>query len=343
MIKATIIKSLLIIVFVSCLFADTITVIAVGDIMMGSTYPTDNLPAKQGRDLFKNVSPILKDADVTVGNLEGVFLTGGKTTKQIKKGRCYAFRMPPDFVTNLVDAGFDYINLANNHMNDFGTEGISSTITALTNVGIECGGPDGAIGQVEFDSRKIAIISFSTSPRTNLLFEIEKAQRIVAEQSKIHDIVIVSFHGGGEGVNFLHTRDTFEVFMGWPRGNVVKFARAVVDSGADFVWGHGPHVPRALEVYNDRLIAYSLGNFCTWGFNLGDERGYAPILKVVLDSTGIFKQGEIISVLQRTYQSPVIDTNNNAARLIKKLSIEDFPNTSPVIDNNGRIAFRSQP
>lgn len=342
MIKTTTVKSLLIIIFASFLFADTITVIAVGDIMMGSTYPTDNLPTKQGRDLFENVSPILKDADVTVGNLEGVFLTGGKTKKQIKKGRCYAFRMPPDFVSNLVDAGFDYMNLANNHMNDFGTEGIASTITALTNVGIEYGGPDGVIGRLEVGGRKIAIISFSTSPRTNSLFEIEEAQRIVAEQAKIHDIVIVSLHGGGEGVNFLHTRDTFEVFMGWPRGNVVKFAQAVVDSGADFVWGHGPHVPRALEIYNDRLIAYSLGNFCTWGFNLGDERGYAPILKVVLDSTGIFMQGEIISALQRTYQSPVIDTNNNAARLIKRLSIEDFPNTSPVIDDNGRIVLRLQ-
>lgn len=309
---------------------------------MGSTYPRDNLPPYDGRDLFKNVSSVLTDADLTLGNLEGVLLTGGKTTKKIKKGRCYAFRMPPHFAHHLADAGFDYMNLANNHMNDFGSEGISSTITVLTNAGITYGGPDGAIGQFEVDGRNIAIVSFSTSPRTNSLFDIEDAQRIVAEQARLNDIIIVSCHGGGEGVNYLHTRDTCEVFMDWPRGNIVKFARAVVDSGADFVWGHGPHVPRALEIYNGRLIAYSLGNFCTWGFNLHDERGYAPIVKVVLDSTGMFKQGEIISALQRTYQPPIIDTLDQAAKLIKKLSREDFPSTSPVIDDSSNIVLRLQ-
>jgi len=305
--------------------------------MMGTTYPTDNLPSNQGRDLFKNVSSILQDADLTLGNLEGVFLIGGKTIKKIEKGRCYAFRTPPSFAKNLADAGFDFMNLANNHMNDFGPEGIESTIAALTNVGIKYGGPGGEIGQFEVDGKKIAIISFSTSPGTNTIFKIEKAQRIVAEQSKMNDIIIVSFHGGGEGINYLHTRDTVEYFMGWPRGNVVKFARAVVDSGADFVWGHGPHIPRAMEIYKDRLIAYSLGNFCTWGFNLNDERGFAPILKVVLDSTGVFHDGEISSTIQKTYQYLTVDSQYNAAELIKKLSIEDFPNSPPIITDKGEV------
>jgi hypothetical protein len=125
--------------------------------------------------------------------------------------------------------------------------------------------------------------------------------------------------------------------MGWPRGNVVKFSRAVVDSGADFVWGHGPHIPRAMEIYNDRLIAYSLGNFCTWGFNLGDERGYAPILKVVLDSTGVFQHGKIISGIQRTYKYLALDSLHRAAKLVKELSVQDFPDSAPIISDQGMI------
>ncbi len=305
--------------------------------MMGSTYPVNNLPPNRGRGLFEKVDSILNAADLTLGNLEGTLLKGGVCSKQIKKGRCYAFRTPPDFANNLVHAGFDFMNLANNHMNDFGYNGIVSTVKALTDVGIQSGGPYEKIGQFEIDSLKIAIVCFSTSPNTHTIFDIEQAQQSVAELAKVNNIVIVSFHGGGEGLNYLHTRDTSEYFLRSPRGNVVKFARAVIDSGADFVWGHGPHVPRAIEVYKDRLIAYSLGNFCTWGFNVDDERGFAPILEIVLDSTGVFKHGRIICVIQKSYQSLELDTLYRAANLIKKLSIEDFPNSTPQITGEGII------
>ncbi len=305
--------------------------------MMGTSYPANDLPPRRGRNLFVNVDSILKDADLTLGNLEGTLLNGGICTKQVEKRRCYAFRTPPDFANNLADAGFDFMNLANNHMNDFGYDGIVSTITALRDVGIRCGGPYVKIGQFEIEGKKIAIVCFSTSPNTNSIFNVEDAEQHVAEQAKMNDIVIVSFHGGGEGPDYLHTRDTFEYFLGTPRGNVVTFARAMVDSGADFVWGHGPHVPRAMEIYKERLIAYSLGNFFTWGFNLNDERGFAPILKVVLDSTGVFKHGHIISAIQRLYRPLELDSLCNAAHLIQKLSIEDFPDSAPNITDEGII------
>lgn len=318
-------------------FAGSLSVIAVGDIMMGSDYPSNNLPPNNGKNLFKGIDSTLMSADLTLGNLEGTLLTGGVCTKKVQKGRCYAFRTPPDWATNLYDAGFDFLNLANNHMNDFGAGGINATQNALVEAKLAYCGAYKKVGQTEINGNKVAIVSFSTSPNTNSIFEIPKAQRIVAEQARLNEIVIVSFHAGGEGVKFLHTRDTFEYYMGWPRGNVVKFSRAVVDSGADFVWGHGPHVPRAMEIYNDRLIAYSLGNFCTWGFNLGDERGYAPILKVVLDSNGVFLHGEIVSALQRTYKNLVLDSLHQAAKLIKKLSMDDFPQSAPMISDQGII------
>ncbi len=323
------------------IFADSLSVIMVGDIMMGSDYPGNNLPQKP-ENIYKDVSIFLNDADLTLGNHEGTLLEGGVCTKKIEKGRCYAFRTPPAYVSFLVDAGFDCMNLANNHMNDFGAGGIGSTIKTISNAGLKYCGAYGHIARFEIKGMFIAVMSFATSPNADMIFEIEQAQKKVADVARENDVVIVSFHGGGEGIKYLHTADTFEYYMGWPRGNVVKFAHAVIDSGADCVWGHGPHVPRALEIYKDRIIAYSLGNFFTWGFNLGDERGYAPILKVTIDSVGTFMHGQIISAVQRTYQYLQYDSLSRAAKLMQNLSNDDFPESSPLITDQGYVLPRAE-
>lgn len=337
MIRVITIRFYLLLCFVPALFSDTLTIIAVGDIMMGTTYPTANLPPQQGNGVYTHVSDVLQDADLTIGNLEGTLLTGGTCTKKVKKGRVYAFRTPPEFAGSLAEAGFDFMNLANNHMNDFGYDGIASTMRALEEVGIEYGGPHGQIAHLEIDSTQIAILCFATSPNALSLLDIQTAQQHVAKEALTNAIVIVSFHGGGEGLSYMHTRDTMEYCFGAPRGNVVAFAHAMIDSGADFVWGHGPHVPRAIEVYRNRIIAYSLGNFFTWGFNVSDERGYAPILKVTVDSLGRFMYGEIVSAVQIAHRSLEIDTLNRAVASIKELSLEDFPETAPVITEQGKI------
>lgn len=323
--------------FLSIGIGDSLTIIAVGDIMMGSDYPINMLPPNDGSGLFEHVADALKSADLTIGNLEGVIMEGGVCTKKTKKGKVYAFRTPPAYAPHLRDAGFDFMNLANNHMNDFGPQGIASTVRELEACSIGYGGPGGEVGRFEMNGMRIAIACFATSPGTDVITDIGGAQRKVASLARDNEIVLVSFHGGGEGLGYLHTRDTLEYFLGQPRGNVVEFARAVVDSGADFVWGHGPHVPRAIEVYNEKLIAYSLGNFCTWGFNVGKERGYAPMLKIVVDSTGAFMHGEIISALQRSDRALVIDAQHSAAHLMAALSRQDFPESAPYITEMGSI------
>ncbi|KPK73043.1 hypothetical protein AMJ87_03015 [candidate division WOR_3 bacterium SM23_60] len=337
MTKFNVIRILFLPFIITTLYSDSLTIIAVGDIMMGTTYPSYDLPPNNGEELFNDIHSVLNDADLTMGNLEGTLLTGGVSTKKVQKGRCYAFRTPPQFASNLAGAGFDFLNLANNHMNDFGHDGITSTMGALEEVGIEYGGPYRQIGHIAVGNTNIAVLCFSTSPHTVSLLDVNTAQRLVAKEARAHDLVIVSFHGGGEGLSYLHTRDTLEYYLGAPRGNVVAFAHAVIDSGADFVWGHGPHVPRALELYKNRLIAYSLGNFCTWGFNVSDERGYAPILKITFDSFGAFVRGEIVSAIQKNRQPLEIDSLHRAATLMHRLTAEDFPKTSLFITEQGAL------
>ncbi|MEJ2005490.1 MAG: CapA family protein [Cyclobacteriaceae bacterium] len=104
------------------LLKDTVSIIGVGDMMLGTNFPDDSyLPPNGGKDLLREVSPILRNADVTFGNLEGVILNEGGDAKKCKDPKlCYIFRSPEYMVQNFVDAGFDVLSTANNHAGDFG-------------------------------------------------------------------------------------------------------------------------------------------------------------------------------------------------------------------------------
>ena len=89
--------------------------------------------------------------------------------------------------------------------------------------------------------------------------------------------------GGAEGSDKTHVTSGHEIFLGEDRGDLITFSHAVIDAGADVVFGHGPHVMRGMEFYKGRLIAYSLGNFC--GYRVLGTAGFlgvGGVLKVTL-------------------------------------------------------------
>jgi hypothetical protein len=177
-----------------------------------------------------------------------------------------------------------------------------------------------------------------------MLLDYVRSEESVREFAATHDIVIVSFHGGAEGRDVTHLPFADEEYYGEPRGDVVRFARMVVDAGADLVVGHGPHVVRAMERYNDRLIAYSLGNFATYyGISVAGIKGVAPILIVTLDHEGRFVDGEIISTHQLRPAGPTLDPESRALKLIRGLSIEDFGNPGLTFHPDGRITPADRP
>ncbi len=318
----------------------TVSIIGTGDIMLGSNYPgNEKLPPNDGKDLLREVKDILKDADVTFGNLEGSFLNSGGTPKPCKSG-CYFFRMPERYVDRLLDAGFDVMNIANNHMGDFGPAGRENTVNVLKKAGIAYAGLENVCetARFEIDGIKYGFCGFAPNTATVRITDIAHAKKIVAELNKDCDIVIVSFHGGAEGKSHNRVPRKTETFYGENRGNVYEFAHAVIDAGADVVFGHGPHVVRAAELYRDRFIIYSMGNFCTSGdFSISGISGYAPIVKVWTDNKGVFQKGEIISALQLDKNGPVLDTNHAAAKEIRRLTILDFPGTALSITEDGII------
>ena len=318
---------------------DTIKLALTGDIMMGTTYPSTQLPQEEGRLLFKHVAPIISGADIAAGNLEGTLCDGGTTTTRMSKVS-YAFRTPVKFAPRLSEAGYDFLSVANNHVNDFGDTGISSTMKALDGVGIKYAGIKDLCewSVVEKDGRRYGFCAFSHNQKTCDHRDLETVRRILGELREQADFVFVSFHGGAEGS--AHTRLPYgrETFCGENRGSIRELAHFCIDEGADVVYGHGPHVLRAVEVYKGHFIAYSLGNFCTpYGITLRGISGYAPVVTIRVLADGTFVDGQIHSFIQQRGAGPLPDTQNLVAKEMKRLTELDVPKTPITISVTGAI------
>ena len=322
-----------------------VTIAAVGDMMIGTEYPDNRLPPNDGADFFAGVESWLQDADLAFGNLEGVLADGGEPGKKCSNpAACYRFRMPTRYVQHFVDAGFDLLSLANNHARDFGEEGRTTTMRVLQDAGIRYSGRVGNFASFEKNGLRIALLSYAVTRNSNMMLDYLFAERTVRHYDGSHDIVIVTFHGGGEGAAFTNLTFEEEEYYGEPRGDVVRFARLVVDTGADLVLGHGPHVIRAMERYNDRLIAYSLGNFATHtGISISGDKGIAPLLLATLDGDGRFVEGKIVSTRQQRPHGPRPDPSSRALRMVRDLSIEDFGEPGLEFRDDGRLLPAARP
>lgn len=318
----------------------TINIAAVGDIMLGTDYPDDRLPENDGADFLSVVGQVLRTADITLGNLEGVILAGGTPGKICSNPlACFLFRSPPHYAGYLREAGFDAMSLANNHARDFGETGRSATMLALDTYRIHHSGRRGDIATWRHGEFTIAFIAFSPTRLSYLLNDIPAAEQQVAQLANAHDLVIVSFHGGTEGPTATRLPFEEEFYLGETRGEVVEFSRRVIDAGADLVLGHGPHVSRAMELYRDRLIAYSLGNFAThFGVSIDGMAGWAPILLAELDQNGVFVSGRIYSALQQRPDGPRWDPQNRAYKIIRTLTEETFGPDMFVFDADGTFS-----
>lgn len=320
----------------------TYSIVGVGDMMLGTSYPsTSYLPPNGGKDLLAPVADLLRDADVTFGNLEGTIIDKGGTPKTCSNPSiCYVFRSPETYVQHFVDAGFDLLSIANNHSGDFGPEGRRRTKEVLQEAGIGFAGLAGTDEKViiERNGLRFGFCAFAPNSGTCDIRNISRAKAIVSELAQEADIVIVSFHGGAEGESKQHVTRSTETYYGENRGNVYAFAHAVVDAGADIVFGHGPHVTRAMELYQDRLICYSLGNFCTYGrFNLNGAAGISPLVRVEVDKNGQFVSGNVTATYQQKTHGPRIDSQKRVISKLMELSKADFPESPLVITSTGEL------
>jgi poly-gamma-glutamate capsule biosynthesis protein CapA/YwtB (metallophosphatase superfamily) len=319
-----------------------LTLAAVGDMMLGTDFPENIPPDDDGLSFFDAVTPILMQPDVTFEISKAFCRTAASREAMQNKKICFRSARRR-YATYFKLAGFDLLSLANNHARDFGEEGRSSSMAALDAAGIHHSGREGTVASFIANGRRIAMVAFAPNVGSNSLNDPQIGLPLVADLAAKHDIVIVSFHGGAEGTGAEVLPFAREIFACEDRGNVVEFAHAMIDAGADIVLGHGPHVVRPMELYKDRLIAYSLGNFATYyGISVEGIRGIAPILLVTLDDEGKFVSGRIESTIQIRPAGPAPDPANGALNLLRTLTSAAFPDGPLVIGTDGQLG-RGQP
>ncbi len=233
----------------------------VGDIMLdrGVKYMVTKYFASDYGQLFIKVRDELRSYDVLFANLEGPISDKGSDI-----GGIYSFRMDPKVIPILKDAGFDVFSVTNNHVFNWGMTAYLDTLERLSDAGITYTG-GGVMGSEAYREKvlnvsgvKIVFLAFSefraggtvsSSSDSGAAVIIEKEIRESVSRAKLNnDLVIVSYHFGTE-------------YQAEPNAYQRKYAELAIDSGADLIIGHHPHVVQTLEQYKNAYIIYSLGNF----------------------------------------------------------------------------------
>lgn len=341
-IKKIIIISILLSLFVNILNAEIILSF-VGDVMTGSDYPNKSyLPPNEGKDIFKSVENYFKNSDINFANLEGAIAnTNTQSSKRSKNS--YSFRMPPYMANRIAEAGFNIVAVANNHSRDFGDKGYKQTQEYLKNAEIKIvGNILNTATIIEIKNKKIGFLAFYYfSYANNSIQDITSAKALVEKTKKECDFLVVSFHGGAEGRNMFRVPKETEIFYGENRGDVYKFARAVSDAGADLIIGHGPHVLRAMEIYNNSFIAYSLGNFVGYKqFSLAGNNGISAILQITLNDNLKINSAKVIPIKLINGGIPSVDSSNEAIKKLNNYADLDFPNSGIKFNSEGEAILK---
>ena len=290
--------------------------------MMGGT-AAHKLKTAGPDSFFVYTTPLLNQADLAVGNLEGPLGFEGEKFPHKK----YNFLVDPSSATGLAHAGFKLLTLANNHMMDFGVEALQTTLKTLESQGLQhCGA-----GLNETDARKpawfivkghqVAVLAYSLTYPTEYWATQKRPgcatasgpdmrEDIRAARARGADIVIVCCHWGQEKKTRL-------------RGYQPTLAHLAIDEGADAVVCHHPHIWQALEVYRDKPIAYAIGNFA---FGTMTSIKQSGILYLTFGEKGIWLGGRIVPLNVNNHQvyfSPKPMASQEAIKFylyLKKLS-----------------------
>ena len=255
---------------------------------------------------FKNVAPIFKEDDITVVNLETTF-----TNSTAREPKQFNFKADPEYAKSLPLGYIEGVNVSNNHIYDYKQQGFNDTLKALKDVSVNYFG-EGHVWTTEVNGAKLGFLGYmGYNDYKEFRAKLESDIKKLKDEGRI---VIINFHWGVE--NSYH-----------PVGSQESIAHFAIDSGADLIIGHHPHVIQGIEQYKGKIIAYSLGNFCFGGnFNPRDKDTFILQVKYKLkngepESYGIKVIPTSISSVDyiNDYQ-PTPMEGDNKARLLKKLN-----------------------
>jgi len=219
-----------------------LTITAVGDIMLGREITSKHLLSGYNY-LYASVSGILSSADITIGNLETPI-----TSDCQPRSTGMVFCAPTAHLPPLAASGIDILSLGNNHAYDQGESGINFSLQGIASVGLTALPPN--VAQfVTIKNYNIAFIPFSFIPGLKQITPSEQEiKKLISSASLSSDLVIIIPHWGVE-------------YTYQPSQEQVRLAHLFIDSGADLILGSHPHWIQPVEIYQDKLIVYSHGNF----------------------------------------------------------------------------------
>jgi poly-gamma-glutamate synthesis protein (capsule biosynthesis protein) len=223
-----------------------IRLFAVGDI---------SLRTANGKDPFEGILTDLQNCDILFGNLETTL-----TSRKSQAEKSVVITSAPSQLRHLKEAGFNVLNLANNHILDSGAPGLADTIDTLTHNGISYigAGKNGLnrepliinemglrVGFLGYDQN--GFYDRKTGSFVNKI-TFKSAINDIKKLKSQCDIIIISLHWG---IDYVY----------YPSPTQISLAHSLIDAGASIILGHHPHVLQGIEKYKSGLIAYSLGNF----------------------------------------------------------------------------------
>ena len=228
--------------------------------------------ARKGHDfILAEVGEFLRDHDLVVANLEGPITDAPPVSLDAKwnEPRHYAFTFDKDLAPALKRHGITLVNLGNNHILDFGPEGLEATRRYLDLAGVEhfgdppAGGPRFLIKQI--NGIKVGLLNYNQFSARDLSDTLSDLRTLRSRA----DLVMVYAHWGLE-------------YGKTPGEDQIETAHALIDHGADLIIGSHPHVIQEKEIYRGKRIYYSLGNFIfDQYFRPATRRGLA--VKVAID------------------------------------------------------------
>jgi Bacterial capsule synthesis protein PGA_cap len=290
--------------------------------------------------LFSGVRGQLRQADVAIGNLEGTLSTGGSSKCGAGSSGCFAFQAPPQSAALLRGAGFDDLNVANNHAFDYGASGQRQTLHALARYRLRWSGRPHQITVVRSHGVRIAILGFAPYPWAQSLTNIPAAQQLVRRAAARADLVVAVLHAGAEGTDHQHVPRGTEYYLGENRGDERRFSHALVAAGANLVLASGPHVLRGLQLFHNTLIAYSLGNFamCSQALSMEGVLSQSGILVVTLGGDGTPVSGRFLPV-QLYGGVPRQTPGGSIVQRVNALSHTDFGGSAVLVGSNHALGL----
>ena len=218
------------------------------EVKRGNPNSFDTFAKEKGYDyFFANFKEMFENDDLTVINLEGVLSDNSYDENRKKQFR---FRGPTDFAKILTGSSIEAAGISNNHMMDFGNQGLKSTKEALDQHGVHWFRGE-KFYLHDHDGLKIAFVALDTRQYNSMRGKLDKTFRQLKEEDGANAIV-VCMHAGME-------------YRAKHEDKIGEIAQKIIGAGADLLIMHHPHVLQGMEIINNRNVFYSMGNFVFGG------------------------------------------------------------------------------